>query len=121
MYCKHCGKIIESDSKFCQHCGKSQDSSGNSLSNKPIWIIYLIWAISNLYLLMGEKDNEASLYFFPCIFDNDDYLLWNKEFYDFSDFIIYVFLLPFICYVLWIIYRKFTDKINNIIRQLLKK
>ena len=23
MYCKHCGKIIEIDSKFCKHCGKN--------------------------------------------------------------------------------------------------
>ena len=25
MYCKHCGQIIDGNSKFCSHCGKSQD------------------------------------------------------------------------------------------------
>jgi len=24
MYCKHCGKSIDADSKFCNHCGKEQ-------------------------------------------------------------------------------------------------
>ena len=122
MYCKHCGKEIADDSRFCSHCGKSQDNANNALTNKPIWIIYLIWAVSNLYLLMGKKDEDyTSEYFFPCIFNDDIYYHWNKYYYDFNEFIIYVFLLPFICYVLWIIYRKHTNKINNIIRKLLKK
>ena len=119
MYCKHCGKEITGDSKFCSHCGKSQDNTNNTLTNKPIWIIYLIWAVANLYLLMGEKDYYASEYFF-LISDYED-AQWNKEYYDFSEFITYVFILPFICYVLWMIYGKHTDKINNIIRKLFKK
>lgn len=65
MYCKHCGQIIDGNSKFCNHCGKSQDNSDMSLISKPVWIIYLIWAISNLYLLMGDKEADASDYFFP--------------------------------------------------------
>jgi uncharacterized membrane-anchored protein YhcB (DUF1043 family) len=24
MYCKHCGREIDTDSKFCKHCGKEQ-------------------------------------------------------------------------------------------------
>ena len=24
IYCKHCGKDIDADSKFCKHCGKEQ-------------------------------------------------------------------------------------------------
>ena len=48
MYCKHCGHDIDGDSKFCNHCGNSQDNSNKSFINKPVWIIYLIWALSNL-------------------------------------------------------------------------
>ena len=64
MYCKHCGKEIADDSKFCQHCGKSQDSSNKPIFIKPIWIIYLIWAIANLCLLIGDTEADASEYFF---------------------------------------------------------
>ena len=24
IYCKHCGELIDEDSKFCNHCGKEQ-------------------------------------------------------------------------------------------------
>ena len=27
MYCKHCGKEIDDNSKFCQYCGKSLESN----------------------------------------------------------------------------------------------
>ena len=118
MYCKHCGKEITSDSKFCSHCGKSQDNTNNTLTNKPIWIVYLIWAVSNLYLLMGEKDSDASDYFVPF---SDSVMQWDKNYYDFSEFITYVFLLPFICYVIYVIYRRYTHEIDNIISKLFKK
>lgn len=40
MYCKHCGKEIDDDSKFCNHCGKPQNdrnvSSKGFLSKKTI-------------------------------------------------------------------------------------
>ena len=120
MYCKHCGREIDDNSSFCKYCGKSQDNTNNTLTNKPIWIIYLIWAVSNLYLLMGEKDSCASDYFFPCIFYDSD-MQWNKTYYDFSEFITYVFLLPFVCYMIYKVYRMHSDKIDNIIRKLLKK
>lgn len=121
MYCKHCGREIDDNSSFCKFCGKSQDSTNNTLTNKPIWIIYMIWAVANLYLLMGEKEGDTSEYFFPCIFNEDYYMHWNKTYYDFSEFITYVFLLPLICYVIYKIYKKHTDKINNIISKLFKK
>lgn len=122
MYCKHCGREIDDNSLYCKYCGKSQDNTNNTLTNKPVWIIYLIWAVSNLYLLMGIKDDEASEYFFPSISDDSDsYMQWDKSYYDFSEFITYVFLLPFICYVIYRIYRKNKNKIDNIISKLLKK
>lgn len=120
MYCKHCGREIDDNSSFCKYCGKSQDNTNNTLTNKPIWIIYLIWAVSNLYLLMGEKEYYASEYFFPCISEDSD-MQWNKTYYDFSEFITYVFLLPCICYVIYMIYRKNKSKIDNFISKLFKK
>lgn len=105
MYCKHCGKEIADDSKFCQHCGKSQDNYSWSLTNKPVWIIYVIWAVANLYLLMGDKHNRASAYIFPFTQYNDSwgghYEFWEKRFYDFSEFIVYVFVVPAILYLLY--------------------
>lgn len=29
MYCKHCGKEIDADSRFCKHCGKSLENTPN--------------------------------------------------------------------------------------------
>ena len=93
MYCKHCGKEIDDKSTFCKHCGKSQGNIQKGIASKPIWIIYSIWAISNLYLLMGEKMAKASSYFFPFTsnreYGNYNYG-WNKDYYDFSEFIVYV-------------------------------
>ena len=117
MYCKHCGKEIDDNSTFCKHCGKSQINSDKSLANKPIWIIYLIWAIANLYLLMGEKyDAFLSDYFFPSIFSDGD-VPWNKYYYDFSEFLFYVFIMPLLLYV---VYRRYHIKIDKILNWLLK-
>ena len=125
MYCKHCGREIADDSKFCQHCGKSQGSGGSSLSNKPIWIIYLVWSIANFYLLTGEKYITASKYFFPYGYNHLKYdsssnfgkdlasFCWNKQLYDFSEFLIYVFIAPLILYIayrLFIVIKKRKEK-----------
>ena len=68
MYCKHCGKEIDDNSSFCKHCGKSQVSNPKNFIFQPVWIIYLIWVVSHIYLLMGEKNGEASDYFFPYLY-----------------------------------------------------
>ena len=113
MYCKNCGKEIDDNSSFCKYCGKSQGNCNNSLSNKPVWLIYLIWAIVNLYLLMGDKESDASDFFFPSIFTNE---AWNKWYYDFSEFLFYVFILPLVVYV---IYRRYQVKINKFLKNFL--
>jgi hypothetical protein len=117
MYCKHCGREIDDNSSFCKFCGKPQDNSNKSLINKPVWIIYLIWAIANLYLLMGEKyEGYLSDYFFPSIFSDGD-VPWNKSYYDFSEFLFYVFILPSVLYV---VYKRYHIKIDKMINRLLK-
>ncbi len=117
MYCKHCGKEIADDSKFCNHCGKPQDNSNKSLTNKPVWVVYFIWALANLYLLMGKKNEYCAKLFYP--FTNDDYYCdysWIKDFYDFSEFIVYVFIIPAILYV---VYRRYKRQIDKFVKWLL--
>ena len=129
MYCKHCGKQIDENSEFCKHCGKSQNNSNKEFKNKSIWIIiiYIIWALSNFYLLMGEKDIKASSYFFPFTKINSDYWgeNWNKNYYDYSEFIVYVFILPVILYFILpvisnYLYRFYNKEIKEEIKKMKK-
>lgn len=122
MYCKHCGKEIEDDSSFCKHCGKPQGNTQEGIVNKPIWIVFFIWTLANLYLLMGNKAREASGYFYPFTSHYESkkgwYYSWEKAFYDFSDFIVYVFIIPAILYV---VYRRYNKQIDRVINKLLNK
>lgn len=115
MFCKYCGKEITDDSVFCSHCGKSQNSSNKTLANKPVWIVYIIWAMSNFYLLMGEKYNGTECYFFPY---TPYGLEWDKYYYNFYEFIFYVFFFPAVLYV---IYKRYHVKIDKIISKILNK
>ena len=118
MYCKHCGKEIDDNSTFCKHCGKSQGNTQKGITSKPVWIIYLIWTLANLYLLMGEKYGDAASYLFPygyirpkrIILDIPSGFYWNKSLYDFSDFIVYVFVIPAILYGIYWLYNKIRKK-----------
>ena len=121
MYCKHCGQIIDGNSKFCSHCGKSQDNSNKSLTNKSVWIIYLIWVIANLYLLIdGGTESDTGTYFYPFTKHSSFYIHynWDMDFYDFSEFIVYVFVIPAILYV---VYRRYNKQIDKIVNKVLKK
>lgn len=120
MYCKHCGKEIENDLKFCNHCGKILKTY--RLNNIPIWIIYIIWSLGNLCLLFGQKISFANRYFYPCtsrhtaIYKNDYELMalatmgqsgyrysgdWDSTCYDFSEFLVYVFIIPAIIFIIY--------------------
>lgn len=33
MYCRHCGKLIEADSKFCKHCGRNLGTSRPTMAS----------------------------------------------------------------------------------------
>ncbi len=123
MYCKHCGKEIDDNSTFCKHCGKSQGNTQKGIVSKPVWIIYFIWVLANLYLLIGKKLFKASSYFFPFTAHEDDfddyvYCNWDNRFYDFSEFIVYVFILPAI---LFVVYRRYSEKIDKFVDKLLNK
>ena len=122
MYCKHCGKEIDDNSTFCKHCGKSQGNTQKGILSKPVWVVYLIWTLANLYLLMGETYSRASSYFYPftshTIQYGNTYYSWDKHFYDFSEFIVYVFILPAI---LFVVYRRYNEKIDKFVDKLLNK
>lgn len=127
MYCKHCGKEIADDSKFCQYCGgkiddiisPSQDkilkenlegkttndnNSKNSSTNKWLkWgVIYAIYVVLNILLLVSGNDSPISNeYFWPF---GDSHSMFHQPFdptnYDFTDFLVYVFLIP-LCVFGW--------------------
>ncbi len=102
MYCKHCGKEIDENSVFCKHCGKSQGKGAKSQLQYPIWVIYIVWAISNFYLLMGEKSDYASRFFYPFtkhVWSDRTNLNWDKYYYDFSEYVVYVFVIPFLIFI----------------------
>lgn len=116
MYCKNCGKEIDSDAKFCQYCGTNQDKTPpndsekstqdikkevvipnikTNWSNDTKWsaIKYSIWFILNLYwLFAGDKEHDANEYFMP----------FSNEFIDFADFCAYYDFTEFIIYTIGI-------------------
>ncbi|WP_455717091.1 zinc-ribbon domain-containing protein, partial [Anaerosporobacter sp.] len=50
MYCKHCGNLLDDDSKFCDKCGKYitdkpdeiQNKQGHTIKRKNIILIALV-------------------------------------------------------------------------------
>ena len=132
MYCKHCGKQIADDAKYCQHCGGSQeDTTANSsaktglkLSKKekvievpnvkiniPVttkwWIIgYALWLVLNLYWLFSESSSRRGEdYFFP--FSGSIY------YYDITEFIVYIFGLPFIIWGAKLLMKKYNIALHS--------
>lgn len=130
MYCKHCGKEIADDSKYCQYCGGSQGQESKSSSNglfasfaihKKGWILYLIWvSVNYIVYLIGNKeyhniwwgkDDHPQDTIFP--FPKYSYDWFDIDSYDFSEFIIYSFIIPLIIY--------FCVKYKKDIKKLFKK
>ena len=130
MYCKHCGKEIADDSKYCQYCGGSQGQESKSSSNglfasfaihKKGWILYLIWvSVNYIVYLIGNKGHEGwydyyiprdTIFPFPKKYSNYDW--FDIDSYDFSEFIIYSFIIPLIIY--------FCVKYKKDIKKLFKK
>lgn len=108
MYCKHCGKEIADDSKFCQHCGGKQlenDREANndktpldniisklfSNINKKYLYLYAIWVVLNTILLCfgGER-----WYAIECFYPFTNYNSFRADYYDSTEYITYVFLIP---------------------------
>lgn len=87
--------------------------------NKPIGkrtivaiSVYFIWTIANVILLMGQKDDDNIEHFYPFTW------VYTSRYYDYSEFIVYVFIIPTI---LFFVYRRFKKQIDKAITKLLQK
>lgn len=138
MYCKHCGKEISEDSVFCKYCGEKQDENTNTVSdsvdskseitkkpeviisipkikselteNQKWWILGIsLWVLLHIYCLFRDgSDIRAPDYFVP-------YSSSKLYYYDFTEFLFYVFVLPLLLWGGKMLYKKFSedDKVNE--------
>lgn len=117
MKCVNCGSENPEGAKYCNSCGKEVDVRKDNvlledymrLRNKIIehknWTIgYIVWLLINCSLLLfgGSKVND---YFFP--FDGD------VVEYDFSEFFIYVVVLPVLVLVVRYYIKRYKAKHDN--------
>lgn len=114
MYCKYCGKEIKNNSNYCEHCGKKQDSKEKSSSNFVPFGLYVIWVCFNLYLLTGFKYHYASKFFYPFttrtnVAPGYASSTFNQKYYDGSEFIVYVIVIPVIIYLIY----RYINKSNS--------
>ncbi len=114
MFCFKCGKEIPDSSIYCQYCGTNLKSPSRVdvifdylnrfvKHNKILSILLGIWIIFHLciFLISSPKrykgngsfvDNSAG--FFP--FNAENILAFDINVYDFSEFIFYAVLIPFL-------------------------
>lgn len=143
MYCKYCGKEIADDSIFCRYCGGKQEESIPSstsfdvkseepkkkekvigiptikinLSDKQkMWCeIYAVWVLLNFFFVLVKGNSDfAKYYFFPFEANSrwsDN--TWDLEYYDFTEFLFYVILLPSIVFLIY----KYKDKIRKALKR----
>lgn len=142
MYCKHCGREIDDNSSYCKYCGKAQDnrvSNPNGLidfiTKKPILSSYILWVIINIICLCrDEKVGEYYNILYPKFYlgeweSTNDY--FDLSYYQITDFIVYVILIPLaiflgyhyfkkvtstkyrICWTLWFLYHILMYKLSN--------
>lgn len=121
MYCKHCGKEITDDSLFCKYCGGKQDvevgkykdskkstfgidkyiSVFLSEKKKKYLLLYFIWAIIHIIFWMYGEESIYNNYpqdkFFPFTVDSWSHF-FNVDYYDGTEFFVYVLLIPLFLY-----------------------
>ena len=126
MYCKKCGKKIDDDALFCHFCGAPQDSNNStksesidlvqrikiifnleSLSEKQkIWIgLYIVWFILNIIFVLVKYREWADNYFFPFA-QQGGRSYFDLIYYDMSEFVVYVLLIPLLIYGIYRYKRK---------------
>ena len=128
MYCKHCGKEIADDSKFCQHCGGKLDKDVEVIKgeapideitsklfsnlNKKYLYAYIIWVIINTILLcLGDSDYSTNM-FYPFT----GYSYFDSSYYDLSEFITYVILIPLL---LWLLVKtSYMEKAKSFVKNI---
>lgn len=108
MYCKHCGKEIADDSRFCQHCGGNITGPIRK-NNYSILFLYTIWVVFNLCLLLPSTFYGASEWFYPFTKHEESYCYYsnfNENFYDGSEFVVYVILIPLAIFTGYKVFQK---------------
>lgn len=129
MYCKNCGKQIPDDSKFCPNCGHKlqetkfqetnvsnrtdNDSVGATIigtisKHKYIALGYCLWFFIHLALLASGDSvpDYCRHHFYP--FDTD-----KVRYYDSSEFVTYVFVIPLIVFMAIWAYKKLKASSNS--------
>lgn len=108
IYCKYCGTRLDANSVFCKKCGKKLDdsyskdlvSSSGLVSaikqHSTISLFSIIWILFNLCLLTTHTSKNAMNVLYP--FNSSGKLKFSSDYYDGSDFIFYVIILPLIIY-----------------------
>ncbi len=127
MYCKHCGKQITDDSLFCQFCGGKQDApsaiedrhvvkntsnnnadSSSTLLNKEkkkYVVLYAIWTILHCVCWMFGRPFKSGVFgfspqskFYPFTQDSYNTNFFDVDYYDSTEFLVYVLLIPLAMY-----------------------
>lgn len=139
MFCKYCGKEIADDSKFCSNCGRALEHFtvmgvhsmfakiwSKFREHKKLGYIYGLWFSLNLGLLLLGNNGRWISYANPL----DDYerhwtyLNPNSSFYpenglddidiyDIEEFVFYTFLLPFILWLGFLLYKYCRNKMKK--------
>lgn len=136
MYCRYCGKQIDDNSIYCEHCGKSQGINNNTVSNNPVnnklistivcCFVYLLWFWINLNLF--EKGSNARYpnmqnnLFYPFTYKptHPEYSMrdYNENYYGMPEFLVYVFVLPFIIFLAYKYRKQIISYCKNIISKM---
>lgn len=123
MYCRYCGKELPYDSNFCPSCGNNQNNSfsrsfdvlktiGKFYENhKVVLNTFIVWLVLHVTLyIMSSKGDYSRKIFYPFnmefgeVLQGKDYygnrvnvsFLDYLDGYDFTEFFVYVILVPLI-------------------------
>lgn len=125
MYCKYCGKKIDEDSRFCNFCGKK---TGESTLISMIKIskagvktyLYTLWLCVNFcfYLFGGQGyttydflGRSTTYYAANYLYPNGPIrIYWGTNYYDITDFIFYVVIVPLALLSLYKLFRIWKKK-----------
>lgn len=130
MYCKECGILVSSSSKFCQNCGiKIMDEepiskkSNKELRDEQVFTLskflkninirfYLLYVALNMSLLLIFSDNIMGAKY------RSDNIFWpfggvSLRYYDISELFFYTIILPSIFYLCRNQLKYYVDILKN--------
>lgn len=91
----------------------SKTNESTKQSNTLSLVLYCVWACFNFYLLTGKKVEDPTRFFYPFTTYNLDGRTignnFNPKYYDGSEFIVYVIVIPVIIYLIY----RYINKSNS--------